>query len=288
MSSMVKSSSAGRSLSASMLPALEMPASNTFWHCHCSPSNCVRHLAVVLLLPELDELLVLRVVDREGVSCRRDHTETGVAHGAHGRPARAARSASPSLGELVLRRLGQERVVVVAGKHEIDAVGTRLADLGDVGRVVLRAGGCEHLADEVPAEPLDLGLEHLDAVVAPRIVEPQRIEALELRVLDIERHRARAHRARGVGAEEIGHEAFRGQPAVAVVGRDEDRIPLGQLWHDRERLRRQGDAGEQPAIVALDHLLRLAHAGGRVADRVLDQELDLRPSMPPLAFCSLA
>ena len=37
--SISRSSSAGRSLAASMLPAFTMPASNTFMHCHCSPSK---------------------------------------------------------------------------------------------------------------------------------------------------------------------------------------------------------------------------------------------------------
>src|SRR5262249_13318874 len=45
----------------------------------------VGHLPAVLLLPELDELLVLGVVDGEGVTGRSDDAKAGIAHGAHGR-----------------------------------------------------------------------------------------------------------------------------------------------------------------------------------------------------------
>src|SRR5215470_2721693 len=45
----------------------------------------VGHLTAVLLLPKLDELLVLRVVDGEGVAGRSNDAKAGIAHSAHGR-----------------------------------------------------------------------------------------------------------------------------------------------------------------------------------------------------------
>ena len=181
------------------------------------------------------------------------------------------------LGQAVLLRLGQEGVVVVALQHQEDGVGAGLADLGDVGRIVLGAGRREDLADELLLGLRRLLLEDLHAVVAPGVVEPQRIELLQLGAAQVERHRARAHRTRDVGAEEVRHQALGGQPAVAVVGRDEDRVPFGELRHHRQGLRRQRDAGQQAAVAALHHLLRLAHAVGGIAGGVLDQQLD-RPS----------
>jgi len=41
-----------------------------------------------------------------------------------------------------------------------------------------------------------------------------------------------------------------------------------------QRLRRHEDAGQDVHLVALDHLLGLAHAVGRVALRVVEDELD--------------
>ena len=100
---------------------------------------------------------------------------------------------------------------------------------------------------------------------------------LQLGVAQVERHGPRAHRTRDVGAEEVRDQALGGQPAVAVIGRNEDRVPFGELGHHRQSLRRQRDAGQQAAVATLHHLLRLAYAVGGIAGGVLDQELD-RPS----------
>src|SRR5262245_58153534 len=164
----------------------------------------------MFLLPKLDELLVFGIVDGEGVAGRGDDPKAGIAHRTHGRQLELLGQHRHLGGELVLRRLRQEGVIVVAGEHEIDPVGAGLADLGDVGRIVLGTGRREYLADELLAEPLQLVLEHLDTVVAPGVVEPQRVEALVGCILEIERHRARSHGAGRVGAEEIRHKTFGG------------------------------------------------------------------------------
>ena len=229
----------------------------------------------MLGLVELDELLVAGSIDGECVAGGSHQADGGLADGAKGNQLDLLGHHGHLGGELVLRRLRQEGVVVVAGQDEIDAVGARLADLGDVGGIILGAGGGEHLADKVDVEALHLVLEHLDAVVPPGIVHAQGVEALELRLLDVERHRPRPHGPGGIGAEKVGNEALCGEASIAVVGRNEDRVPLGELGHDGECLGGQRNAGEETAIVALDHLLGFAHAGGGIADRVLDQQLDL-------------
>ena len=235
----------------------------------------IGHRAVVLLLPQLDELLVLWIVDGEGIARRDDHAEAGVADGLHGRKLELLRQQRNLVAEFVLCGLGEEGVVVVTGQHEKDGVAARLADLGDIGRVVLGAGRREHLALELLAGPLHLALEHLDAVVTPGIIETERVELLVVGLLDVERNGARAHRPGRVGAKEIRHEAFRCQASVAVVGRNENRVPLGELWHHGQCLRGQRNAREKPAFVPLDHLLGFTDAGGRVAGGILDQQLDL-------------
>src|SRR5262249_25907011 len=60
-----------------------------------------------------------------------------------------------------------------------------------------------------------------------------------------------------------------------------------ELRHDGEGLGGQSDAGEEPAILALDHLLRLAHAGRRIAGSILDQELDLLAEPATLGILQL-
>src|SRR6478752_55280 len=91
------SSSAVRSLPASMPPALVMPASNTFMHCHCSPSKVSGtvpcsffHRADAGEIDDLGQQLDL-------------------------------------LGQAVLPCLGQERIVVVALQDQEDGVGAGLA-----------------------------------------------------------------------------------------------------------------------------------------------------------------
>lgn len=61
----------------------------------------------------------------------------------------------------------------------------------------------------------------------------------------------------------------------AVDGGEEERVPLLELGADGERLRRRHDAGEEVHLAPLDHLLRLAHAVGGVALRVLEEEFHL-------------
>jgi len=152
-----------------------------------------------------------------------------------------------------------------------------LADLGNVGREVLGTDRREHGADEIPLGVLDLGLEHADAAVAPGVVHADRIELLPFRLTQEQRHGARPHRCRDVGAEEVWHEGAGGQFAVAIIRRKENRVPLVELGCDRQRLGGQRDSGQNVALVALDHLLRLAHRIGRITAGVLDQRLD-RPA----------
>jgi hypothetical protein len=64
--------------------------------------------------------------------------------------------------------------------------------------------------------------------------------------------------------------------------RDEDGVPLLKLRQHRRGLGRDDDAGEDPAIVALDQLLTLAHTGGGITLRVLVDELDRLPDQAAL------
>jgi hypothetical protein len=64
--------------------------------------------------------------------------------------------------------------------------------------------------------------------------------------------------------------------------RDEDGVPLLELGQHRRGLGRDDDAGEDAAIVALNQLLTLAHAGGGIALRVLVDELDRLPDQAAL------
>ena len=118
---------------------------------------------------------------------------------------------------------------------------------------------------------------------------PSRIEVLESRC------RAATARSRACpsGPEMLARKKFgtndsTGQPAVAIVGRHEDRVPLGELRHHRERLGRQRHAEQQMAVVALHHVLRLAHAGGGIAGGILDMQLDRPAEQAALGVLRLA
>ena len=145
----------------------------------------------------------------------------------------------------------------------------------------------EHLADEVLVGALHLVFEHLHAVVAPRVVHAERVHAVDLGFAQIERDSAGAHRPGDVGAEEVRHVAVGGQAPVTVDAGHEDGIPLRQLGHHRQRLRRQHQSGEDLHALAFDHLLGLAHAVRRIAGRVLDDQFDLASENAPLGVLHL-
>ena len=188
-----------------------------------------------------------------------------------------------ALGEPVLRGLRVEGARLVALQRDVAALGARLQDLRDVGRVVLVGDRRVDLVDQILADLLDLLLERGVAGAAPGRVGRDRDELLLRRVLEIERERARTHRRRGVGAEEARHEQLGGEPAVAVAVRDEDRVPLFELRQHGGGLGRDDDAGQDAAIVALDQLLALAHAMAGSPWVSWNRNSTGRPITPPLA-----
>src|SRR5262249_59185245 len=84
----------------------------------------------------------------------------------------------------------------------------------------------------------------------------------------------RTRGAAGFHAAEVRRERFGVEGAGAVDRGHEKYFPLWTLRGDGERLGRQRHAGEEFDAVLLDELLRLAHGGGRIARRVLVDELD--------------
>src|SRR5207244_11851633 len=111
--------------------------------------------------------------------------------------------------EAELMRLLEEDRGVLTDQDQVDALGLRLADLGDVAREVLRPDRWILLADDFLLRGLDLRRERRDAVAAPGVVPAERGQALPRPFRQVEADRAGAHRPARVDGAEVPVDGLR-------------------------------------------------------------------------------